>query len=453
MTDHRPEQTDPNDITPLLSALLDGELDAEQRRTLSERFESDQDIEAYLDWVIVNTFCRRQMGAVGHVPPAADADEPVRVVKAGGARAWVFALAASVVLMAAGAGWLALTSQTQQVEPVRSQAGVPVALLTNLEQAVFVQTDQPMKLGTELSPGVVHLESGTAQVMFKSGALVDLTGPCTLEMVEPNRGYLRQGTVSAYVPKQAVGFILDAPDGVRVMDLGTAFRLSVDEEGRTDLTVTEGRVWLDVKPAAGAKDLSRIVAAHNTLRIAADRGAVHAGQTRPLASTGTGRQGGETDPRWQVTFASGDARFAPGAAVVMSPVPPQYLQGPEAQWIALPTTEHLAAAGATYTFMTTIDLTGTDPASAQVFGQLAADNQITAIRINGQSVSAPTMPDEFGYEQSFEFNISRGFRAGVNVVEFDVHNGPGGQQANPMALRVNWSLHALSQAQPGAQEQ
>jgi len=63
-----------------------------------------------------------------------------------------------------------------------------------------------------------------AQVMFKSGAVVEMTGPCPLQMIDAGRGHLRHGSVSVYVPDQATGFILDAPRGVRVIDMGTASR-------------------------------------------------------------------------------------------------------------------------------------------------------------------------------------------------------------------------------------
>jgi hypothetical protein len=249
MTDHRLEQTGPNDITPLLSALLDGELDADQRRALSERFESDQDVEAYLDWVIVNTFCRRQSGTLVPVGVGGSGfgvqDMPPSPMLRRSRSVGVLALAAALAL--AATAWFVFTPNPQPPTPNPSPATPsPVAMLSDISpDAVFADSSAPMAPGADLPAGPIRLTAGKAQIMFASTAVVDLTGPCEFVMTGPNRGRLAAGMIKAYVPEQARGFTIDLPQGVRVVDLGTAFRVRVDDPRRAALMVEEGRVQID----------------------------------------------------------------------------------------------------------------------------------------------------------------------------------------------------------------
>ncbi|QNN24791.1 hypothetical protein HED60_21775 [Planctomycetales bacterium ZRK34] len=158
----------------------------------------------------------------------------------------IVALAALIAL--AVTAWFVFSPESQTATHTPS---TPVAMLSDHSaDAVFVGADGSMELGSELARGSLSLISGTAQVMFRSGAVVDLTGPCSLEMIDDNRGFLHTGTLSAYVPDQAHGFTVNAPHGVRVVDLGTRFLMTVDPSGGTQLIVLEGAVHYEgIQPA------------------------------------------------------------------------------------------------------------------------------------------------------------------------------------------------------------
>lgn len=133
------------------------------------------------------------------------------------------------------------TNSPQQPTPAAVQGPSAVALLTNSHGAVFADDSQPTSLGGRLSAGPIRLVSGTAQVMFDSTAVVDLVGPCEFEIVGPNRGQLRHGEARAFVPAAASGFTLATPHG-SIVDLGTAFEVTVDPPNDTIVRVIEGRV-------------------------------------------------------------------------------------------------------------------------------------------------------------------------------------------------------------------
>lgn len=153
-----------------------------------------------------------------------------------------YALALAAAIALAATAWFAFTPrpQTPSAEPVAA-----VAMLSDLSaDAAFADAAEPMKLGGDLSTGSLDLVSGTAQVMFRSGAVVDLIGPCSLEMTGKNHGIIRRGTLAAFVPEPARGFTVQAPRGVKVVDLGTRFLMSVDSADNTELVVLEGLVQL-----------------------------------------------------------------------------------------------------------------------------------------------------------------------------------------------------------------
>lgn len=82
---------------------------------------------------------------------------------------------------------------------------------------------------------------GTLQVAFASGAKVIIEGPSLFEIRGDNEAMMEWGKGSFQVPEQAVGYSVDTPWG-RVIDLGTAFDLSVSNDGLAEVTVTEGEV-------------------------------------------------------------------------------------------------------------------------------------------------------------------------------------------------------------------
>lgn len=102
----------------------------------------------------------------------------------------------------------------------------------------------PLRADTEVS-----LESGMAELIFESGARVSLSGPCDLQIDGPDSFTLRVGDVSV---EASFGFEVATPSGT-VIDLGTAFGVSVTEAGESEVHVFEGEVVFRAHDASGAK--------------------------------------------------------------------------------------------------------------------------------------------------------------------------------------------------------
>ena len=168
-----------------------------------------------------------------------------------------YAAAALVILVITA--WLMLQTGSEVSRPHTADRPLPaLAMLSDMSaDAVFSgDAGSGMKLGADLPAGPIHLLSGQAQLMFESTAVVDVIGPCTLQILGPNHALLLHGRLAAYVPDRAHGFRVDLPDGSRVIDLGTRFNITAVNEHLTSIDIEDGRVRIE--PTVG---LTRVASA------------------------------------------------------------------------------------------------------------------------------------------------------------------------------------------------
>lgn len=97
------------------------------------------------------------------------------------------------------------------------------------------------ELGERLGTGWMELEAGSVQIAFRSTAAMKIEGPARFRLDGSGHCQLERGAGLAYVPGAARGFSVDTPT-MRVVDLGTSFRVEIDDAGTTNLHVLEGVV-------------------------------------------------------------------------------------------------------------------------------------------------------------------------------------------------------------------
>ncbi|MBI1369592.1 MAG: hypothetical protein GC162_13175 [Planctomycetes bacterium] len=429
------------ELLSLVGSAREQTLDAAGWSRLSERLEGDVEAQHYFaqHMFLVADLTRRRATPLRMAAPVVST--PAR-----SAFKWRTGLAlAAMVLIVLGVTF-ALWPREARTPHESNQPRSAVALLSDLSSDVtFGESTTPTALGSDLPPGMLRLASGAAQVAFHGGAVVDLAGPCAFEMTGSGRARLVSGTVSAYVPERARGFTLDTVS-LSVIDLGTAFTVRAEDKGPTDVAVTEGQVWLDVRDADPASGLSRIVRAPQVMRLTADRGRMIVAKARPVLVTGRGVSPGADDPQWQIAGVSDASEFTLTAAKALARPDVSYVQidGTEARWIGITPDDGAARTNTTYTFRTTFDMTGFDTRTACLVGKYAADNTVTAIRLNGKAVANIAASDSEQFRRLSALKIATGLVPGVNVIEFDVFNGsdPHGA-ANPMGLIVDADIYAL----------
>ncbi len=112
-----------------------------------------------------------------------------------------------------------------------------VATLDDSSHAVWrVPRQEP-----QLRRGSMTLEQGYAQLTFKQGTQVLIQAPCSFKLQSSNKMALENGSMTANVPSQAVGFTVQTPWAM-VVDYGTEFGLSTGQTDGTEVHVFEGNV-------------------------------------------------------------------------------------------------------------------------------------------------------------------------------------------------------------------
>lgn len=113
----------------------------------------------------------------------------------------------------------------------------------------------PTAEGSRVVAGTFELMEGLATLRFDSGAEVVLEAPATLEIIDAMNCRLKRGTLVADVPHTAIGFTVDTKDA-KVVDLGTRFGVSADDDGKYLVHVIEGLVEVGHKGEQGMKQVT-----------------------------------------------------------------------------------------------------------------------------------------------------------------------------------------------------
>lgn len=156
---------------------------------------------------------------------------------------WAGAVAAAVV-----GAWLVFWHSpvtTSTVVVSEDDPAESVAMLASTENCQWEQGN-PI-VGASFAAGqTLHLIKGMAEVAFDCGARVMLQGPTTVELTSAWAATLKQGTLHANVPQEAIGFRVVNPE-VDVVDLGTEFSVVTDELGASEVFVHQGAVEVHPK--------------------------------------------------------------------------------------------------------------------------------------------------------------------------------------------------------------
>lgn len=99
-----------------------------------------------------------------------------------------------------------------------------------------------------------------------------------------------------------------------------------------------------------------------------------------------------------------------------------------------------------YTYSLVFNLNGLGSNTASFAGRFAADNAVTAIRLNGNLLSA----NGGAFTSWKDFGTNTGFVTGFNTLEFDVTNF-GQADGNPSGLRVEFLRSTAFEAVPEPQ--
>ncbi|MEO1992181.1 MAG: hypothetical protein ABGW78_09645, partial [Pirellulales bacterium] len=98
-----------------------------------------------------------------------------------------------------------------------------------------------IRSGENVESGKLSVDRGVVRLDFVNGARLAVEGPAEIEVVDAMRVVLLSGIITATIPDSAIGFVVDT-DTAHVVDLGTAFGVSIGGDGITNVCVFEGEV-------------------------------------------------------------------------------------------------------------------------------------------------------------------------------------------------------------------
>ncbi|MCF6313918.1 MAG: LamG domain-containing protein [Verrucomicrobiales bacterium] len=218
---------DREEVIILTEALMDGSIDAEQFAVLEAWLKKDPAARAlYLEHCSVDALLRwRWQGEAEQLVVPAN-----KVVSFPASRSVIkvaLAVAAVIALLLSLPMFLKDQSGVQVFATVTAQQDAQWRVVSGEDDGLGMKT--------------LLVTKGSLQVDFVSGAQAVLFAPSLFEVSGENAAVLEWGKGSFLVPKQAVGYTVGTPWG-KVIDLGTAFDLTVSNDGLAEVSVTEGRV-------------------------------------------------------------------------------------------------------------------------------------------------------------------------------------------------------------------
>jgi hypothetical protein len=158
-----------------------------------------------------------------------------------------------------------------------------------------------------------------------------------------------------------------------------------------------------------------------------------------LDSNGHTLSDGVPDPHWTITSTPAGPTNPPATASVTNtgfPIGTHWMPNTAtSRWISPQANESQGTdSPGLYTYRTTIDLTGYDPASVRLRARIAVDNAVRAVRLNGKDLGLKTR----GYTGFSTVEMNGPFQSGMNTLDFVVLNE--GTTPNPSGLRVELSF-------------
>jgi RNA polymerase sigma-70 factor (ECF subfamily) len=249
----------------LLSEAIEGQAGPEALGELVPRMKaSERCVESYLAQMRVHALLsRRCLPGVCALETGKQRSETGGRKEAG--RAW-WRLAAAAAAVAVGiAMWRGAERVGREALAIRHRPPQAVPQAREPKPLVLVETvrasgvqggfdRETLEAGNREVFTEMALKKGRYMFRLETGVCCCLVGPAALEFLDDSTVLLRQGTLLAEVPPEAVSFVVDTPM-VRVRDLGTRFGVSVQASGATDVMVAKGRVFAEGVSGRPAKML------------------------------------------------------------------------------------------------------------------------------------------------------------------------------------------------------
>ncbi|MEX0670563.1 MAG: hypothetical protein WD060_08925 [Pirellulales bacterium] len=270
---------DGDDPVRLVSAWLDGEIDAAGVAALEARLAGDPaERRAVIDAVFLDAQLAEALSAAGMVGMidtlALEAGGTAAVGRSRGAP-WIHGLsrfAAGLIVAAVLVSFVAGEATWQMVRA--SGGGSARAALAEISRTRLAvapvsagATAAPLSRGRVLYRGRLAIASGAVELAFLDGPLVILEGPAEIELVAPDRAFLHRGVAVVRPPLSAEEFELETATSRVVGGRGGEFAVKVDAMLTTDVQVYRGEALVSAGLGPGGGQYPSRVSAGEAVRI------------------------------------------------------------------------------------------------------------------------------------------------------------------------------------------
>lgn len=371
----------------------------------------------------------------------------------------------SIVVRGGGDDRLPQAPVAAQDGDTPQQQEQPVAAATLTAEYDAYWAGNAPRVGEALHAGLrLTLDAGRAEITTLDGAIAVLEAPCSFEMIDRNAMLLHSGSMVGICETEAAqGFLVRTPS-MDVIDLGTRFGVDASEQGATQVHVIEGLVKAvasdapqDTEPVLlGTGESARASEQADAIvkvELDPDRYAPKMPPKIQLPATGHGLTINQIDPNWQIVEIDGALLDRPQALRVESNAVYRKVYAKLSDRVG--STQHIAwlpdqqpekvGSFITYTFRTHVSIPDSiDPETAEISLRCVADNQLLAIRVNGETIpiSTPEEMDQYKKDIVNSLVLNQHLVTGRNKIEFVVANHalPTAPGAGFVGLMLTWEL-------------
>ena len=239
------------ELNELCSALVDGRLTEPQHTRLQKML---------LDSAEARRFYVRSMELSASLYSYAsemqsEPAEPRNIIRPTFWRRWSVPLAAAAVVTIGV--WIGLSLLPETLTPGDDEREF-IARISGSKDPLWVGA-VAFQNGDELHRGQrLELTSGFAEITFDSGALLVVEGPASVDLDSAWQATLRRGTIKANIPQEAIGFKVSNAS-VDVVDLGTEFSMTAEDDGTAEVFVLNGQVEVEPRSPTDASPAKKIL--------------------------------------------------------------------------------------------------------------------------------------------------------------------------------------------------
>lgn len=146
-------------------------------------------------------------------------------------------------------------------------SGERLAVAVRLEDVRWdaAQKNVPQS-GGSVSAGPLRFGAGQLTLAFTSGVSVHVEGPADILLAGPDRIVCHRGNIRAKIVEGAEGFTIETP-GAAIVDLGTEFGVKVDDGGRSQVVVYQGKAEASLLAPDGSPRRTQTLSAAQSLEL------------------------------------------------------------------------------------------------------------------------------------------------------------------------------------------